>query len=81
MNSVKIASLRKQVDQLFRNNPDGTVIEFVVNDEVKGSYDIPVNHFVTLDSKTPLHWLYELLCFEVDLKGLKKPKVNLRIRR
>jgi hypothetical protein len=28
-----------------------------------------------------LHWLNELLCFEVDLKGLKKPKVNLRIRR
>lgn len=80
MNGVKKAALRKQVDQLFRSNPEGTVIEFVVNNEVKGSYDIPVNHFVTLDSKTPLHWLNELLCFEVDLKSLKSPKVNLRIR-
>ena len=80
MNGVKKAALRKQVDQLFRSNPEGTVIEFVVNNEVKGSYDIPVNHFVTLDSKTPLHWLNELLCFEVDLKNLKSPKVNLRIR-
>jgi hypothetical protein len=79
MNSVKTAALRKQVDQLFRSNPEGTVIEFVVNDEVKGSYEIPVNHFVTLDSKTPLNWLNGLLCFEV--KGLKNAKVNLRIRR
>lgn len=81
MNTMKTAALRKQVDQLFRNNPEGAVIEFIVNDEVKGSYEIPANHFVTLDSKTPLHWLNELLCLEVDLKGLKKAKVNLRIRR
>ena len=81
MNTMKAAALRKQVDKLFRSNPEGAVIEFVVNDEVKGTYEIPQNHFVTLDSKTPLDWLNGCICFEVDLKGLKNAKVNLRIRR
>lgn len=81
MNSTKVAALRKQVNQLFRNNPEGAVIEFVVNDEVKGSYEIPYNHFVTLDSKTPLDWLNGCICFEIDMRGIKNPKVNLRIKR
>ena len=81
MNSTKAAALRKQVNQLFRTNPEGAVIEFVVNDEVKGSYEIPQNHFVTLDSETPLNWLNLCMCFEVDIKGIKNPKVNLRIKR
>ena len=81
MNSTKVAALRKQVDQLFRSNPEGAVIEFVVNDEVKGSYEIPHDHFVTLDSKTPLNWLNGCICFEVDMRGIKNPKVNLRIKR
>lgn len=80
MNGVKKATLRKMVDDLFRSNPEGSVIEFVLNDKVVGSYQIPVNHFVTLDSKTPVDWLNQLLVFEVDLKNLKSPKVNLRIR-
>ena len=81
MNSVKTAALRKQVDQLFRSNPEGAVIEFVVNDEVKGTYEIPQNHFVTLDSKTPLGWLNGCICFEIDMRGIKNPKVNLRMKR
>lgn len=81
MNSTKVAALRKQVNQLFRSNPEGAVIEFVVNDEVKGTYEIPQNHFVTLDSKTPLDWLNGCICFEVDMRGIKNPKVNLRIKR
>ena len=81
MNSTKVAALRKQVDQLFRSNPEGAVIEFVVNDEVKGTYEIPQNHFVTLDSKTPLDWLNGCICFEVDMRGIKNPKVNLRMKR
>jgi hypothetical protein len=80
MNTVKKAALRKMVNDLFRSNPEGSVIEFVLNGEVAGSYQIPVNHFVTLDSKTPVDWLNQLLCFEVELNNLKSPKVNLRIR-
>jgi hypothetical protein len=81
MNKVKTAALRKQINQLFRSNPDGSVIEFVLNNEVKGSYEIPENHFVTLDSKTPLDWLNGMISFEVDLKGIRSPKVSLRIKR
>lgn len=81
MNSTKVAALRKQVNQLFRSNPEGAVIEFVVNDEVKGTYEIPQNHFVTLDSKTPLDWLNGCICFEIDMRGIKNPKVNLRMKR
>lgn len=80
MNGVKKAALRKMVNDLFRSNPEGSVIEFVLNDKVAGSYQIPVNHFVTLDSKTPVDWLNQLLVFEVELNSLKNPKVNLRIR-
>jgi len=79
MNGVKKAALRKMVNDLFRSNPEGSVIEFVLNDKVAGSYQIPVNHFVTLDSKTPVDWLNQLV-FEVELNSLKNPKVNLRIR-
>lgn len=81
MNTMKTAALRKQVDQLFRSNPEGAVIEFVVNNEVKGTYEIPQNHFVTLDSKTPLDWLNGCICFEIDMRGIKNPKVNLRMKR
>lgn len=80
MNSVKTAALRKQVNQLFRSNPEGAVIEFVVNNEVNGFYEIPVNHFVTLDSKPPLDWLKQCM-FDLEMKGIKNAKVNLRIRR
>jgi hypothetical protein len=48
---------------------------------VRGTYDIPENHFVTLDSIRPIDWLNGCLCFEVELKGLKNAKVGLRMRR
>jgi hypothetical protein len=81
MNTIKVAALRKQVDELFRNNQEGSTIEFVLNGEVKGSYKIPQNHYVEPDSKTPRRWFDLLLCFEVDMKGLKRPKVELRVKR
>ena len=81
MDETKKAVLRKQVNRLFKSNPEGSTIEFVVNDEVKGTYDIPQNHFVTLDSKRPIDWLNGCLRFEVELKGLKNVKVGLRMRR
>ena len=81
MDETKKAVLRKQVNRLFKSNSEGSTIEFVVNDEVKGTYDIPQNHFVTLDSKRPIDWLNGCLCFEVELKGLKNAKVGLRMRR
>ena len=81
MDNTKLATLCKQVNRLFKSGPEGSTIEFVVNDEVKGTYDIPQNHFVSLDSKSPIDWLNGCVCFEVDLKGLKNAKVGLRMRR
>ena len=77
MDETKKARLRAQVNRLFKSNPEGSTIEFVVNDEVIGTYDIPENHFVTLDNKRPIDWLIGCLCFYV------KPgdKIGLRIRR
>jgi hypothetical protein len=48
---------------------------------VKGSYKIPHNHYVEPDANTPRIWFDLLLRFEVDLRGLKKPKVELRVKR
>lgn len=81
MDNTKLATLRKQVNRLFKSGPEGSTIEFVVNDEVKGTYDIPQNHFVSLDSKSPIDWLNGCVCFEVDMKGIKNAKVGLRMRR
>lgn len=81
MDETKKAVLRKQVNKLFKSSPEGSKIEFVVNDEVKGTYYIPINHFVSIDSKTPIDWLNGCLCFEVELKGLKNAKVGLRMRK
>ncbi len=81
MNTARVTALRKQVNSLFRNNPEGSVIELVVNNKVVGDYEIPVNHYVSLDSKTPTQWLNGCICFEVDLKGIKNAKVNLQMRR
>ena len=77
MDETKKARLRAQVNRLFKSNPEGSTIEFVVNDEAKGTYGIPQNHFVTLGSKRPIDWLNDCLRFCV------KPgdKVGLRIRR
>ena len=81
MNTVKMAALRKQVNRLFRGNPEGSVIELVADNKVIGEYEIPQNHYVTLDSKTPLDWLNQTICFEIDLKGIKNAKVDLRVRK
>lgn len=81
MDARKKAELRKQVNRLFRSNPEGSVIELLVNDKVIGEYEIPQNHYVTLDSKTPLDWLNQTVCFEVDLKGIKNAKISVRMRK
>jgi hypothetical protein len=81
MDNTKLARLRAQVYRLFKSSPEGSTIEFVVNDEVKGEYTIPENHFITLDSKSPIDWLNGCVCFEVDMKGIKNAKVGLRMRR
>ena len=80
MDARKMAMLRKQVSRLFRSNPEGSVIEFVVNDKVVGEYEIPQNHYITLDSKTPIDWFNQTMCFEVDLKGIKNAKINVCVR-
>lgn len=77
MTNVRKATLRKQVDKLFRENPEGSIIECVANGRVIGDYEIPINHFVTLDSKPPVHWLK--LLFDFDIKD--GDKVSLRIRK
>jgi len=81
MDARKMAMLRKQVSRLFRSSPEGSVIEFVVNDKVVGEYEIPQNHYVTLDSKTPIDWLNQTICFELELKSIRCSKVNVRVRK
>lgn len=80
----ELRRLRSKVVRLFKENKDGEVIEFLVNGEVKGTYEIPINHFVTIDMKSPRDWLNENIMFEVDLKQMKteeKLNVELRIRK
>ena len=79
MEKNKAAKLRSQVNRLFKANPEGSVIECVINGKVDENctYTIPENHFVTLDSKTPLQWFNLLLVFEVKDSN----DVQLRIRR
>jgi hypothetical protein len=77
MTNVRKATLRKQVDKLFRENPEGSIIECVANGRVIGDYEIPINHFVTLDSKPPVHWLNLLFVFDIK----DGDKVSLRIRK
>jgi hypothetical protein len=81
MDEAKKARLRAQVNRLFKSNPEGSTIEFVVNDEVRGEYTIPCNHYIEIDSKRPIEWLKGCLRFEVELKGIKNVKVGLRMRR
>jgi hypothetical protein len=79
ISEAKKVQLRNQAERLFNTNPEGKVIELVVNDTVYGDYEIPVNHFITIDSKDPKRWINECLCF-LELKGVVKPKLSLRVR-
>jgi len=81
MDARKKGELRKQVNRLFRSSPEGSVIELVADDKVVGEYEIPQNHYVTLDSKTPLDWLNQTICFELELKSIRCSKVNVRVRK
>ena len=79
MDETKKARLRAQVNRLFKSNPEGSVIELVINDKVSDEciYTIPHNHYVEIDSKSPIDWLNVCLCFCVK----SGDKVGLRIRR
>ena len=81
MDAVKLKRLKTQVGRLFKENPEGSVIQFMVNDQVKGEYQIPHNHFVTLDSKQPVDWIKDCIFFEIKLKGIKNAKVCLTMKR
>jgi hypothetical protein len=63
---------------LFKGRPAGSVIQLIIDDKVYGSYEIPENHFVTIDSKSPIDWLNQCVCF-AELKGLKG-EFSLRIK-
>ena len=79
MDETKKARLRAQVNRLFKSNPEGSVIELVINDKVSDecTYTIPHNHYVEIDSKPPIVWLNICLCLWVK----SGDKVGLRIRR
>lgn len=84
MDTKELRKLRSKVVRLFKENKDGTAIDFLVNGEQKGCYVIPPNHFVTIDMKSPIDWLEQNICFEVDLRQLKtneKLNVELRVRK
>lgn len=71
MEGKELRKLRSKVIRLFKENNEGSVIGFYVNGEVKGTYEIPIRHFVSIDMKTPTAWLNENICFEVDLREIK----------
>lgn len=71
------SKLLGKLNRLYKGNPEGSIIECLANGKVVGTYEIPVNHFVTLDSKTPQRW-FNLLCV-FDIKD--GDKVELRIKR
>ena len=84
MDAKELRKLRSKVMRLFRENPEGSAIDFLVNGEQKGCYVIPHNHFVTIDMKSPKDWLNQNICFDVDLRQLKtneQLKVELRVRK
>ena len=78
MDKTKLNKLRAQVNRLFKGRPAGSVIQLMIGDKVYGSYEIPENHFVTLDSKSPIDWLNQCVCL-AELKGLKG-EFSLRIK-
>lgn len=80
MNNVKKAAMRRQVIKLFKSNPEGSTIEFLVNNEVYSNYKIPQNHFVPRDSKMPEDWVNGCF-FCLDMEDIKRPKVELRVKR
>ena len=79
MEVKNIDTLRKEVKRLFKKAPEGSTLEFVIDGQVYGTYDVPKNHFVTLDSKTPVEWVNGCACFGIELRGLKSPHVEIRI--
>lgn len=81
MDTKELRKLRSKVTRLFRENEEGTEIDFLVNGEQKGCYVIPRNHFVSIDMKKPIDWLNQNICFEVDLRQMKtKEKLNVELR-
>jgi hypothetical protein len=81
MDAKELRKLRSKVTRLFRENEEGTIIDFLVNGEQKGCYVIPQNHFVSIDMKSPTDWLNQNICFEVDLRQMKtKEKLNVELR-
>jgi hypothetical protein len=80
METKDINTLRKEANSLFKKAPEGSALEFVIDGQVYGTYDIPYNHFVEIDSKTPSEWVSGCVCFGISLKGLDNPKVEIRIR-
>ena len=79
MEVKSINTLRKEAGKLFKKAPEGSALEFVIDGQVCGTYVIPENHFVTLDSKTPAEWVNGCVCFGIDLRGLKPSHVEIRI--
>jgi hypothetical protein len=79
METKSISTLRRKANSLFKKAPEGSVLEFVIDGQVYGTYDIPYNHFVEPDSKTPSEWVNGCACFGIELRGLKSPHVEIRI--
>ena len=79
MDSYRVARLREQVKRMFNTNPPGTVIQLNIGNKVCGQYEIPENHFVTLDMKTPVDWLKGALTFS-EIDGIKgNPSLSIKI--
>jgi hypothetical protein len=78
MDKAKLTQLRAQVNRLFRGRPEGSVIQLMLDGKEYSHYEIPENHYVTRDSKPPIDWLNEAVCF-AELRGIKG-NFSLRIK-
>ena len=78
MDKAKLTQLRAQVNRLFRGRPEGSVIQLMLGSQEIEHYEIPENHFITIDSKSPIDWLNQAVCF-AELRGIKG-NFSLRIK-
>lgn len=71
----KKTQLEKEVRAFSKKCQCGDTISMYYDGNCTATYTFTER---TLDSKTPLQWLRELMCFDIDLRGRSIDKVELR---
>ena len=73
--SDKRKELEKEVNTFSNKCQKGDTISMYYDGSCTATYTFTER---ALDSKTPLQWLRELMCFDIDLRGRSIDKVELR---